>query len=89
MTQDTAAAERSAHVVRGEPPRAALLAGPVVEVAPGIWKLRCVVERDNRIEDLEGALEAVYWKLLDGSDGALTLIETYIGDRLKAADEAS
>jgi hypothetical protein len=41
MTQDTAAAERSAHVVREAK---VCKVAPCVEIAPGVWKLRAVVE---------------------------------------------
>lgn len=40
MTQDTSAAERSAHVTRGPATRDA--PGILVEVAPGQWQLRAV-----------------------------------------------
>jgi len=43
--QSTAAAERSAHVTRQ--PRAQVVTWPVVETAPGAWKLRAVVDAER------------------------------------------
>jgi hypothetical protein len=42
MTQDTAAAERSAHVTRG--PATHDAPGILVEVEPGVWQLRAICD---------------------------------------------
>lgn len=47
--QSDAAAERSYH----EPAAAAASAGPVVEVAPGVFKLACVAKLEAEIARLE------------------------------------
>ncbi len=54
--QSTAAAERSAHVTRG--PAQSPAACPVVEVAPGVWKLRRVAELERALLDVIEAADA-------------------------------
>jgi hypothetical protein len=49
--QGDAAAERSAHVTRGETP--GVSRSPVVETAPGVFQLRAIVERDAEIARLQ------------------------------------
>jgi len=56
MTQRDEAAERSASIVREAAPDASC---PAVEVAPGVWQLRAVAERDAAIRALLGAIEDV------------------------------
>lgn len=56
MTQDTAAAERSAHVERG--PAQSPGAWPVVEVAPGVWQLRRIWELERALRDVIEAADA-------------------------------
>lgn len=51
MTQANDAAERSAHVSRG--PARGCTVSPVVEVAPGLWRLRVLVEAEAEIARLE------------------------------------
>jgi hypothetical protein len=58
--QRTDAAERSAHVLRGGAPEPVNVL-PVVEVSPGVWRLRVLVELEAenarlraRIKELEG-----------------------------------
>jgi len=46
--QSDAAAERSAHVLRDEPRPGGVLA-PMVEVEPGVWRLRIIVELEARL----------------------------------------
>lgn len=57
MTQDTAAAERSAHVTRGQ---AHTHDAPsiVVETSPGIWQLRRVCELETALREVIEAAEA-------------------------------
>jgi PPE-repeat protein len=50
--QSDAAAERSYH----EPAAAAASAGPVVEVAPGVFKLRVVADLEAEVARLKAAL---------------------------------
>lgn len=50
MTQANDAAERSAHVQRG--PARGCTVSPVVEVSPGVWKLRVLVEAEAEIARL-------------------------------------
>lgn len=52
--QSNSAAERSAHVHRGDAPLPA--DWPVVRMPDGTWKLKSVVALENRIETLEAAL---------------------------------
>jgi hypothetical protein len=76
--QSDAAAERSAHVVRGSPN----IAGtnpqdlwPVAEVTPGRWQLRAVAERDADIARLRDAITqaAEYLRLDLFANAAATL----------------
>jgi hypothetical protein len=53
MGQDTAAAERSAHVLRGGQEALSTQAGPIVEVAPGYWKLRAIHELEVKLAAAE------------------------------------
>ena len=56
MTNQTnEAAERSAHVTRGEKPAPA--EWPVVRMPDGTWKLKSVVALEARIAKLEAALQ--------------------------------
>lgn len=56
MTNQTnEAAERSAHVTRGEKPAPA--EWPVVRMLDGTWKLKSVVALEARIAELEAALQ--------------------------------
>lgn len=56
MTNQTnEAAERSAHVTRGEKPAPA--EWPVVRMPDGAWKLKSVVALEARIAELEAALK--------------------------------
>lgn len=50
--QSDAAAERSAHVTRGAAAPAPTRS-PVVEIAPGVWKLRVVVDLEAEIARLQ------------------------------------
>jgi hypothetical protein len=52
--QRNEAAERSAHVHRGAAGGEVL--GPCVEVSPGVWRLRALVEAEARVAELAGAL---------------------------------
>jgi len=52
--QSNAAAERSAHVTRGNSNVPA--EWPVVQLPDGTWQLKAVVERDAEIEKLRAAL---------------------------------
>jgi len=54
--QGTAAAERSASIVREAAPAASC---PAVEVAPGVWQLRAVVVRDEALRALLDAWDDV------------------------------
>ena len=61
--QSNEAAERSAHVTRGDKPTPA--EWPVVQLADGSWKLRVIVELEKkrdlwkqRYEELVAAIEA-------------------------------
>lgn len=54
--QGNDAAERSAHVTRGAAERETV--GPCVEVAPGQWRLRALVEAEARIAELEAEVAA-------------------------------
>jgi hypothetical protein len=55
--QSNAAAERSAHVLRDEPrPGGALI--PMVEVEPGVWRLRIIVELEARLAAAEAERDA-------------------------------
>ena len=54
MTQDTAAAERSAHVTRG--PATHDAPGILVEVKPGVWQLRAI--RDAHAQGYRAGLAA-------------------------------
>lgn len=60
MTQDTAAAERSAHVLRGGRESVGTQGGPIVEVAPGYWKLRAIHELEVKLAAV--AAERDSWK---------------------------
>ena len=53
--QSNSAAERSAHVHRGDAPSPA--DWPVVKMPDGTWKLKSVVALEARIETLEAALK--------------------------------
>lgn len=68
MTQANDAAERSAHVSRG-PARGCTVA-PCVEVAPGQWKLRVLVDAEAEIARLRAELAACR-----AEDGAMGLGE--------------
>ena len=58
MTNQTnEAAERSAHVTRGEKPAPAKW--PVVRMPDGTWKLKSVVALEARIAELEAALQDI------------------------------
>lgn len=52
--QSNSAAERSAHVHRGDAPSPA--DWPVVRMPDGTWKLKSVVALENRIAELEATL---------------------------------
>jgi hypothetical protein len=56
MTQTTAAAERSAHVVREVITEHGV--GPCIEVAPGVWKLRVVVELERQRDAIAAERDA-------------------------------
>ena len=78
MTNQTnEAAERSAHVTRGEKPPPA--EWPVVRMPDGTWKLKSVVALEARIAELEAALrfyaDAENWRRngqLDPDSGNFT-----------------
>jgi len=53
--QSNAAAERSAHVTRGNSNVRA--EWPVVQLPDGTWQLKAVVERDAEIEKLRAAVQ--------------------------------
>jgi cytochrome oxidase assembly protein ShyY1 len=63
--QSNAAAERSAHVTRGE--LAAPATWPAVQLPDGTWQLRRIVELEKSIESLAVALTAIV--LLDSDNG--------------------
>lgn len=54
MTQSTDAAQRSAHVERGPAPREVIW--PVVEISPGQWKLRAIVDLEAQVAELRAQL---------------------------------
>jgi hypothetical protein len=58
MTQRDDAAERSAHVVRNTT-AAMICDNPVVEVAPGVFQLRAIAERDAEIARLRAEVETI------------------------------
>lgn len=51
--QRTDAAERSAHVTRGETLRT--VTSPMVEIKPGVWKLRAVIEAEEARDQILSA----------------------------------
>ena len=51
--QSNDAAERSAHVTRGLAAVVRAFAEPCVEIEPGVWKLRVLVEAEAKIVQLE------------------------------------
>lgn len=55
--QSNSAAERSAHVTRGEKPAPA--EWPVVRMPDGTWKLKSVAALQKRIAELEAALLSI------------------------------
>lgn len=55
--QSNSAAERSAHVTRGEKPPPA--EWPVVRMPDGTWKLKSVMALEARIAELEAALSSI------------------------------
>jgi len=57
INQTNEAAERSAHVTRGEKPAPA--EWPVVRMPDGTWKLKSVVALEARIAELEAALAGI------------------------------
>ena len=56
--QSNSAAERSAHVHRGDAPSPA--DWPVVKMPDGTWKLKSVVALENRIAELEATLRQFF-----------------------------
>ena len=65
--QSNSAAERSAHVTRGEKPAPA--EWPVVRMPDGTWKLKSVVALEARIAELEAALRQIIGTLDDPTGG--------------------
>ena len=53
--QSDAAAERSAHVLRDSGPQLVSV-HPMVEVSPGVWRLRAVVEAEAERDAARGEL---------------------------------
>jgi hypothetical protein len=84
MSQSNEAAERSASVVRGSNYTEASYGCPVVEIAPGVWQLRAVAERDAEIALLRAerdtmerrarTFEAANVKLIAERDAARALL---------------
>lgn len=62
--QSNAAAERSAHVTRNGPAPAETVS-PCVEVAPGVFRLRAIVERDVEIARLRAEVAALRVRVVD------------------------
>ena len=62
--QSNSAAERSAHVHRGNAPSPA--DWPVVRMPDGTWKLKSIVALEARIAELEAALDQLLDDMRDG-----------------------
>ncbi|WKV16927.1 hypothetical protein [Microcystis phage MJing1] len=77
--QSNAAAERSAHVTRGaaQAPGADIL----VEVAPGVFKLRAIVEVEQQRDRLRQGVERALAEIDDAGPKALK----YAAQELRAA----
>jgi hypothetical protein len=71
--QSNSAAERSAHVHRGDAPSPANW--PVVQIFDGTWKLKSIVALENRIETLEAALRGLDDMIVDLDAGHRELHE--------------
>ena len=71
--QSNSAAERSAHVHRGDAPSPA--DWPVVKMPDGTWKLKSVLVLENRIETLEAALRGLDDMIVDLDAGHRELHE--------------